>query len=143
MIFSDHDFNYLHRSNEGIDQGPGTLMFESSWTLVCATNNPALVNPAGRASDAVIVWLLVARMRPAIADPSDDCAPEEHAPSNRAPQTNQERPALRAMKFSSSERVDTAVHYQLGLDSGLGPFAYSHLSSKPSEVNENAGIIGR
>jgi hypothetical protein len=20
MIFSDHDFNYLHRSNEGIDQ---------------------------------------------------------------------------------------------------------------------------
>jgi hypothetical protein len=47
------------------------------------------------------------------------------------------------MKFSSSERVDTAVHYQLGLDSGLGPFAYSHLSSKPSEVNENAGIIGR
>jgi len=76
------------------------------------------------------------------------------------------------MKFSSSERVDTAVHYQLGLDSGLGPFArrdrrivarhlrfvancrrqkhnrddqalYSHLSSEPSEVNGNAGIIGR
>jgi hypothetical protein len=68
--------------------------------LVCATKKPALVNPDGRVIDAVMVWLLVDRIRPRTPNPSEDGVPEEQATSNKAPQTNRPRPNFRAMKFS-------------------------------------------